>query len=110
MKLISKEYNPVRGITTEYYAKQNGDVFIRRVAEAQGLVDANKRHLNNISDWGRKKHVSASQTIGRIPPLLAEQWATEAGVRMFTPEFNALVKRKLNDPDYKYLKTVTGRV
>jgi hypothetical protein len=55
------------------------------------------------SDWGR--HVAT------IPHVILVQWLNEEwargniGLRMFSPEFNALVKRKLEDPDWKYLRT-----
>jgi hypothetical protein len=55
------------------------------------------------SDWGR--HVAT------IPNVILLRWLNEehargnASLRMFSKEFDALVQRKLADPDWKYLRT-----
>ena len=55
------------------------------------------------SDWGR--HVAS------IPNVILLKWLNEAhaggntGLRMFTKEFDALVARKLADPEWKFLRT-----
>ena len=54
------------------------------------------------SDFGR--HVAS------IPNVILVQWLNEeygrghTDLRMFTPDFNALVARKLEDPDWKHLR------
>ncbi len=53
--------------------------------------------------WGR--HVAT------VPHVVLVQWLNEdyargnRGLRMFTPEFYALVARKLQDPAWKHLRT-----
>ncbi len=55
------------------------------------------------SDWGR--HVAS------IPNVILVQWLNEEFargntlLRMFSPEFNAIVERKLADPNWKNLRT-----
>ena len=55
------------------------------------------------SDWGR--HVAT------IPNVILVKWLNEEyargnlSLRMFTREFDALVERKLQDPDWKALRT-----
>jgi hypothetical protein len=55
------------------------------------------------SDWGR--HVAT------IPNVILVRWLNEeyargnAGLRMFTREFDELVAAKLRDPDWKFLRT-----
>ena len=109
MKLISREKDPFTNVTTEYYAKPDGNIHVRKFMETKTVVDGNKRSQNSFSDW-KSNRFGAVQTVGRVPTLLAENWAKEAGVRMFSKEFNELVKRKLNNPDFRYLKTVPGKV
>lgn len=54
-------------------------------------------------EWGR--HVAT------VPNVILVQWLNEehargnTGLRMFTPEFYALVARKLQDPEWAYLRT-----
>jgi hypothetical protein len=55
------------------------------------------------SDWGRH--------IATIPNVILVRWLNEeyargnVGLRMFSGEFDALVTRKLRDPDWKFLRT-----
>jgi hypothetical protein len=55
------------------------------------------------SDWGR--HVA------RIPNVIYVKWLNEeyangnTRLRLFTPEFDEIVQKKLNDPDWAYLRT-----
>ena len=54
------------------------------------------------SDFGR--HIAS------IPNVILVRWLNEeyargnTDLRMFTPDFNALVARKLADPDWKHLR------
>lgn len=60
------------------------------------------RSMPQKSDWGR--HVAS------IPNVIITRWLNEAyaagnvTLRMFTPEFDELVKRKLQDPEWQYLR------
>lgn len=55
------------------------------------------------SDWG--KHVAS------IPNVILVKWLNEehargnATLRLFSPEFDALIARKLQDPDWAHLRT-----
>lgn len=65
--------------------------------------NAELRKEEQRSDWGR--HVAS------IPNSIYVQWLNEEyqkgnkTLRLFTPEFDALVERKLRDPDWFYLRT-----
>lgn len=109
MKLISRERDPFNGIVTEYYAQMDGNIYIRKLQDVSSILEENKRQQNSFSDWKSGRFNSAVK-IGSIPPHLAEQWAKEWGVQLFSREFNQLVKKRLNERDYKYLKTVPGKV
>ena len=55
------------------------------------------------NEWGR--HVA------RIPNVIYVKWLNEehakgnTSVRMFSPEFDGIVQRKLDDPEWAYLRT-----
>ena len=40
----------------------------------------------------------------RVPTVLAQEWAREAGVRMYSKEFNEVLKRKLMDGEFSRLR------
>lgn len=103
---MSREKDPLSGIVTEWYAKPDGNVYVRKLRDAVDVVDRNKK-LQNMHDGTYKNSVNV---VASVPILLAEQWAAEAGLNMYSKEFDAYMKRKLNTSDFKYLKTVNGKI
>jgi hypothetical protein len=76
---------------------------IEHVQDCTAILDDNHelRREEQRSDWGR--HVA------RIPNVilikwLDEEWARGNPIRLFSVEYNALVDRKLQDPDWAYLR------
>ncbi len=55
------------------------------------------------SDWGR--HVASIPNVILVHWLNEEYAAGNTRLRMFSPEFNAIVERKLADPNWKKLRT-----
>jgi hypothetical protein len=55
------------------------------------------------SDWGR--HVATIPNVILLKWLNDEHARGNTQLRMFTREFDALVARKLNDSEWKYLRT-----
>jgi hypothetical protein len=47
--------------------------------------------------------------VASIPNWVVEQWMRE-GINIFKDEDWPKIKAKLNDPDYKFLRTSPGRV
>lgn len=77
-----------------------------RMQDVEPILERNKqlRATPQRSDWGRHK--------ASIPNVIYEKWFNEynAGrsvpdLNMFGPEFSVFVDRKLNDPDWAYLRT-----
>ena len=82
-----------------------GTVIASATQDVEPILERNQnlRAEPQTSDWGR--HVAS------IPNVILLKWLNEAhaggntGLRMFTKEFDALVARKLEDPNWKYLRT-----
>ncbi|MBM7483319.1 hypothetical protein ACVWWI_003365 [Bradyrhizobium sp. USDA 3686] len=76
-----------------------------RVQDVEPILELNKRQRANpyTSDFG--KHVA------RIPNVIMERWLHEeldrgnVGVRLYSDEFDRIIERKLQDPDWAYLRT-----
>jgi hypothetical protein len=83
----------------------NGDLAVKHVQDVEPILEHNKdlRTQDQRSDWGR--HVAS------IPNVIYVRWLDEehakgnTTLRMFTPEFDEIVQRKLADPDWAYLRT-----
>jgi hypothetical protein len=81
------------------------DLTILHVQDVEPILAWNKvsRSEQQHSDWGR--HVA------RIPNVIYVKWLDEehakgnVSLRMFTPEFDLIVQKKLGDPEWAYLRT-----
>ena len=74
------------------------------------ILERNKRLRSEAqkSDWGR--HVAS------IPNIVMTRWLNEAWaagnttIRLFGPEMDELVAKKLRDPEWAYLRTDSSQV
>jgi len=92
-------------VHTQLHRDSDGrHVTVESTQDVEDIIERNKQ-LQTIpqrGDWGRE--------IASIPNIIILKWLNEEWargnkhMRLFSPEFNALVKRKLNDPDWKYLR------
>lgn len=91
-------------ITTKLI-RQDGDLVAHSVQDVEPILERNHylRSAEQKSDWG--KHIAA------IPMIFMEKWLNEeyargnVDLRLFTRRFdNEVVRRKLNDPEYKWLR------
>ena len=83
---------------------------VEQVQDVEPILDLNAelRKQKQKSDWGR--HVAS------IPNVILTRWLNEEyergniNLRPFTPEFDNIVQRKLQDPEWKYLRTDDAQV
>jgi hypothetical protein len=82
-----------------------GSLHVKTTQDVEDIIENNKRLQNTPqkSDWGR--HVAS------IPNVILTQWLNEeysrgnVGLRLFDEDFNRIVKMKLQDPDWRFLRT-----
>ena len=80
-------------------------IVVESMQDVEPILEHNKRLRSepHKSDWGR--HVAT------IPNVILVKWLNEEhargriDLRLFSREFDDVVKRKLNDPDWAYLRT-----
>lgn len=83
---------------------------VEHVQDVEDILEWNKqaRSEKQHGDWGR--HVA------RIPNVIMMRWLNEewakgnTTIRLFGPEMDALVERKLKDPEWSYLRTDSSHV
>jgi hypothetical protein len=94
------------GVMIRPHLDSNGkDFAIEHVQDVEPILEWNKlsRGDEQTSDWGR--HVA------RIPNVIYVKWLDEehargnTSLRPFTPEFDQIVQRRLEDPEWAYLRT-----
>jgi hypothetical protein len=92
------------GLSVKPHFDSNGeDLAIEHVQDVEDILEWNKeaRREEQHSDWGRH--------IARIPNVIYMKWFDEEHakgnpVRMYSKEFDEIVKKKLQDPDWAYLR------
>jgi hypothetical protein len=98
-------------IDTEIHIDQSERTMtINRVQDVEPILELNKylQTVKQQSDWGR--HVAT------IPNIFYEKWLREEwdrgniGLQLYSEDFNRLVERKLQDPDWKFLRTDSSQV
>lgn len=93
-------------LQTKIHLDSNGkDLAIEHIQDIEPILERNKqlRDIEQRSDWGR--HVAS------IPNVIMTRWLNEeldrgnTTIKMFGPEMDALVEKKLQDPEWKWLRT-----
>ena len=78
--------------------------------DVEGVLKSNKARRNEFSGWNTAKDV---KSIAEIPIVVCYQWLQEDGI-LFTAlpkeEMSKYLKKKLNDPQWSYLKTSEGKL
>ena len=111
--LISSEYNPVSGITTNYYHQYGvsgkSQIVIQRVQDAEPILNNNKALLNAQSSKSRKDYGEGiGVRVASIPMGKVEELAAKGLNIMNCSEKD--LKKFLNDPDNANVRTAYGRL
>ena len=82
------------------------DVHVENIQDVEGILERNK-----LLREQRQTKTDGLKHVASIPNVVSIQWLNEeymrgnVNLRMFSPEWDELVTRKLNDPAWKYLRT-----
>ena len=82
---------------------------VETIQDVEPIIEANKREQASGKSTTRDK---SFKKIASIPVIFMTQWMQQDGVNWFRlskREQAAYLRRKLNDPQYKFLRTSGGR-
>lgn len=94
-------------VFSRIHLDSNGqDLAIEHVQDCEPILERNKmlRTLDQVNTDGMKE-------IAEIPNVTLIKWLDEehargnTDLRMFSPEFDLIIQKKLQDPDWAYLRT-----
>lgn len=96
MTTFTKHYD-----VTERMFEEDGQLIVNRHQDVQSLLDDNQQ----LASIAPSMHGDAKfRLAGRIPLVVAEQWAAECGEAIGTQAFAEYVKKKLADGDFARLR------
>lgn len=105
LALFHRETN-LLGVTREYYSDDEGNITVNAIQDLEPLLDHNKAVAN---DRGKKITSEFANPIATIPPVVALHWLNTEGWWVFDaskcPDAQKKLQQKLNDPDWRYLRT-----
>lgn len=93
--------------TRVHFDRSEKKVTFERTQDVEPILERNKALQTTPQAKGSFKHVAS------IPAVIVERWINEEGLNLLTlpkHEFDRLVRKKLRDPDWQFLKTTDGRV
>ena len=96
------------GVLSTFEDHEDG-IVIRETQDVTSALDKNKARQN----MGRHRTQDGSlELVASIPNIITTKWLNEDGVNWLAlpkKERRAYLARKLNDPDWRYLRTGGGR-
>jgi hypothetical protein len=87
------------------YNEATGDITIRRWADVQPVLDANKGFHLHSDGKGKDAWLAA-----RIPDNIAQDWLTRFGINAWKGEHWPAVKKLLQDPEWKHLRPTSFKL
>jgi hypothetical protein len=99
------------GGTAHYWRDTEAGAEIKSVTDVAPILEQNKAKANHNDGYSPSREL---RRVGAIPFALIYQWLEKDGVNVMNaghdPHAAAYLMRKLNDPDYRYLRTAPGRL
>lgn len=106
-RLIS--YDPLTGLETYHsYDDLTDKTIISYEADSSPIIETNKL-MQNDDHYSKKGIKDEFWHFASIPVMVQMDWLINHGVDILKKEDAPKVFKLLNDPDYRYLKTTTGR-
>lgn len=87
---------------------RNGELKIYREQDVEPVLDHNKAMQAAAAGGWRRNAGRTRRKIAEIPNIVAEMWLKQ-GFNVFRAS-EAELRKKLDEPDWRYLRTVPGRI
>lgn len=96
-------YRSSQGVN--WHRRNNGDGTTSYAAthDVTNILESNKAQQNHNDGWFTDE--KWGRRCASIPLVLWMKWLNEEGWDAFKPEYSDKLKQKLNDPEYRHLRT-----
>lgn len=110
MELLERTFDPENGITEElWYDEATDKLVVNRVGDTSATLERNKRLQNEQTS--PKFNSEVFNRVASIPLILVEKWLKEEPpLDVFNPEHAERLRKRLNDPDYAFLRTMRCKI
>ena len=112
------DLDPASGVQTWHdYDHDSRETTIQVVQDAEPYLRINKARMNadvggarGLNDTSRKQIKESWWHVASVPVGVQYKWLAEEGINMTTREGLERATKKLNDPEWAYLRTNPGRI
>lgn len=95
------------GIRHDWIDNADGTVTVVSTQDVEAALDQNKAMANHNDGYSPSRELRRAAF---IPQIIINKWLNEEGWYALDPANADKLKKKLNDPDYLYLRTAPGRL
>ena len=95
--------SPIKRKTT--YDTDGDKLVLHSVQDVSPLIELNKKEFNKDYIHGGVETQGGMRKVASIPLIIIEKWKTEHGVDIMNKDHWDKVKKLLNDPEYRFLRT-----
>lgn len=101
--------DPLTGSKTYFHKDPvTGLITLEEQQDVTDIIEGNKIAQNDgTNGWTPSRDM---KHVATIPLCVLHQWSVEAGVHMNSPAMGEIIKKKLNDPDFRGFRTGLGIV
>lgn len=104
------DYDPFTNITTTFdYDHKTDKTTIGMEQDVSSIIELNKSMQSDVS-YSKSGIKKSWWHMCNIPNIVIEKWKNETGLDVLNKEHWPAVKKRLNDPEYKWLKTTQGYI
>ena len=103
MTKILFDVDPLTNTQTWFEDLGGDDFALHTTQDVELILDENKRKQN-----AGREYYAANKDMWRvasIPMSVQLKWMVEEGIDIYNPDHAERIKKKLNDPDWRHLKT-----
>lgn len=99
-------FTSASGVRHDWLHNDDGGAVVSS-QDVGAVLERNKALANENNGWNATRDM---RRVATIPMILLQKWQAEEGWDPWDPANGDRLARKLNDPDYAYLRTAPGRV
>lgn len=101
----------IPGVKRQWADDGEGGGVVRTVQDVTAIIERNKAMYNHNDGYSKSREM---RRVASIPAVTWHKWMVEAGLDARDPDLSAkmeeVIKRKVNDPDFRYFRTAPGRL
>lgn len=100
-------FDPAYGLDEVFHFDEgSGGFAVETTQDVEPFLERNKQLRNDTDGFTPSRDM---KYIANIPNVVIEKWLNEHGVNLFNKDHEPAVRRLLNDPEWRHLRTSPGR-